>query len=166
MTTPLRDDPDRDALPRGTEHLLVRVGAERFALPLAAVLEAVAEPTLRTVPGLPAGCTGLLAWRGRQLATYCPGASLAQRCARPVGAVLVLSAGLGLAVDEVLDVAPFAPAAVRLVPALRDPHRVVRGVAWWGGTPVTVLDPATLAAALPGDARRLAPADAAAAAAA
>ena len=128
MSTPALPAPASALRPH--EHLLVRVGPERFALPLADVAEAIDAPVVRTVAGTDAGCLGFVAWRGRPLAVRDAGEAFGHAARRPPGAVIVLAGGAcAVAVDEVLDAAALPPERVRPVRGLHDPLRAVAGVA-------------------------------------
>jgi chemotaxis signal transduction protein len=130
---------------RPHEHLVVRVGAERFALPLAAVAEALDAPRVRAVAGVDAGCVGFVAWRGRQLAVRDAGAAFGVAVARPPAAAIVLAGpGCAVAVDEVLDAVALPPERVQPVRGLRDPLRAVAGVACDDLGLVAVLHPAAV----------------------
>ena len=91
--------------------LLVRLGVERFAFPLAELLEAVDAPEVVPVALAAAGLVGQCAYRGRLLPVF-DGAGLlgAERTEGP-GALLVSegpSGRFGILVDDVEDMV-FAP---------------------------------------------------------
>ena len=115
---------------RPHEHLVVRVGAERFALPLADVAEALDAPRVRAVAAVDAGCIGYVARRGRQVAVRDAAAAFGVAVSLPPAAAIVLAgAECAVAVDEVLDAVALPPERVREVRGLRDPLRAVAGVA-------------------------------------
>ncbi len=100
--------------------LLVRVGSERFALPLADVLEVVDAPTIEEVPLLPSGVSGQSVQRGRLMPVLDFGPLVGVSRAGGEGVLLVLAAEserVGLLVDDVVDVASAPASAVRPVPA-------------------------------------------------
>jgi purine-binding chemotaxis protein CheW len=94
-------------------HVRIRVGAETYALPVEHVLEVGELPELGAVPGSGPALLGVLNLRGRVLPTF----DLARtfgipREGRP-SPLVVAKEGTrlaGLAVDEVIDVAPLAGA--------------------------------------------------------
>jgi chemotaxis signal transduction protein len=59
-------DDTRDALV-GTEAIVVRLGAGRFAVDMASVAEVGRAPAVTRVPGVPAWLSGVANWRGRIL---------------------------------------------------------------------------------------------------
>jgi chemotaxis signal transduction protein len=59
-------DDTRDALV-GTEAIVVRLGAGRFAVDMASVAEVGRAPAVSRVPGVPAWLSGVANWRGRIL---------------------------------------------------------------------------------------------------
>jgi chemotaxis signal transduction protein len=59
-------DDTRDALV-GTEAIVVRLGAGRFAVDMASVAEVGRAPAITRVPGVPAWLSGVANWRGRIL---------------------------------------------------------------------------------------------------
>jgi purine-binding chemotaxis protein CheW len=132
------------------ELLVVRVGRERFGLPLAAVEEAVDEPALERLPGAPSAIAGALRWRGTVLTVVAPEPAL--RVAATVGRAVVVLRGTprpsALLVDDVLDVMTVPAAAVRPVPGVEEGDGVVLGVCRDGAALVAVLDDTPLRAAL------------------
>jgi purine-binding chemotaxis protein CheW len=93
-------------------HVHLRVGAERYALPVAEVRSIVDMEGLAPVIGMPAAVLGLRALDGALLPVF----DLAALLGTPGGArtriVVVEPRGqveIGLAVDEVLDVAELPP---------------------------------------------------------
>lgn len=146
MPIPAPPVPASDTRPH--EHLVVRVGPERFALPLAEVAEAIDAPAVRAIAGTDAGCVGFVAWRGRQLAVRRATAAFGHEARAECGAAIVLvGAACAIAVDEVLDAVPLPPDRVRAVRGLRDPLRAVAGVARDDAGLLTVLRAAAVHAA-------------------
>ena len=107
------------------ELVVVRLGGDRYALPMASVGEVGRPPGLTRVPGLPGWVAGVANWRGRVLAVLDLRPLLG---ARPVdtqlgeldrrGRVLVLSAGgmrAGLLVEQVIGTVASSPAQVEPV---------------------------------------------------
>lgn len=133
------------------EHLVVRVGSERFALPLHSVAEAIDDPPLLTAAGMGGAWAGFISWRGRRVPLSCSRAPLGLESGRPCAVALLFddpSRPLALAVDELGDVRSFPPGAQHPFRAPGDEHGVVSAVAWDGDTPVAVLRPAALRAAM------------------
>ncbi len=105
--------------------LLVRVGAERVALPLGAVRELVDAPTLLPVPMAPAAVRGQLALRGQHIPVLALDALLeippATAAPSTSGVVLVMAEeGYAVAVDDVIDVLEPGDRSRRPVPAGAD----------------------------------------------
>ncbi|HEY0971349.1 MAG TPA: chemotaxis protein CheW [Gemmatimonadales bacterium] len=131
------------------DHLLVRVGGERFAFPLAAVEEAVEEPHVIALPGAPERCLGALRWRGRRVPLHdaAPVFGVPAQSPARVALVICMQAPIAVVVDELLDVTAIAPDEVRPWTCRDDAHRVVSGVAMILGAPVAVVRPESVAAA-------------------
>lgn len=111
--------------------LFLHVGAERYALASACVVEVVPDVPLRTVPGVPAWVAGLLDYRGRVLPVVDLGARVGASPAprllstrvvvcdpegalRPFGAELHGDVGrrlVGLRAERVLDLGTIDPHA-------------------------------------------------------
>ena len=94
----------------GQERVVVcRVGAERFALPIAAVREIVAAPELTRIPGVPHAVRGLANVRGT-LVTAVSGRDLLGASGYDQGdwlVVLAMRGGrVGIVMDEVEDLQP------------------------------------------------------------
>lgn len=113
------------------ELVVVRLGGDRYALPMGGVGEVGRPPSLTRVPGLPGWVAGVANWRGRVLAVLDlrpllgGAASELDRRAR----VLVLSAGgvrAGLLVESVLGTVPHDPA--RVEPVLASLHPDTAGL--------------------------------------
>src|SRR5688572_1118171 len=113
-----------DALARAHDHLLVRVGAERFAFPIAAVTEAVEAPVLRMLPGVAAHCLGTMRWRERHVAVHDGAVVFGVAVTPPAAVALVLADGdpIAVAADELLDVVSLPPAVMRPWAGRLDPH--------------------------------------------
>jgi purine-binding chemotaxis protein CheW len=66
------EDIDAGAVEPGTqrdhEHVVVRLGGSRYAVPMCSVAEVGRPPALTRVPGLPEWVAGAANWRGRVLA--------------------------------------------------------------------------------------------------
>jgi purine-binding chemotaxis protein CheW len=90
-------------------HVHLRVGAERYALPVADVRSIVDMEGLTPVLGMPPAVVGLRPLDGALLPVFALATLLGVGGGEPARIVVVESAGasdVGLAVDEVLDVAP------------------------------------------------------------
>lgn len=89
-------------------HVHLRVGAERYALPVSDVRSIVDMEGLTPLLGMPPSVLGLRPLDGTLLPVFVLGALLGVAGGEPARIVVVEAAGgeLGLAVDEVLDVAP------------------------------------------------------------
>lgn len=126
-------------------HVVFRVGAERFAIPLAAVREVVLpQPPFARVPRASEAVRGVMNLRGRVVAVVdlAPLVGLApQALAADGGQVLILDHGkraLGFLIAGVLGVETIAP------PEGGGPG-LVRGVAPAGGGAVTLIGADALA---------------------
>jgi purine-binding chemotaxis protein CheW len=141
-TTPARFR-DRVRERAGAQDLLVvRIGRERFAVPLEAVDELVESPRLRSVPGAPQDLLGLFTLGDATLPLYSPAGLLG---AEPVGeqVALVMRGGqarVALAVDDADDVITVPLAGVLEAPRTGHHDDVVLGVIWHGGELLTLLD--------------------------
>ncbi|HLA90853.1 MAG TPA: chemotaxis protein CheW [Gemmatimonadaceae bacterium] len=120
-------------------HLVARVGAERFAFPVAQVEEVIDAPDVTWVPLAPAGLLGQLRYRDRTVSAFDGGWALGVAREGTTGSAVVLSEGvrrLALVVDDVEDLQMIEPASVRAVPPGADADGVLRGVCvagWRGG---------------------------------
>jgi purine-binding chemotaxis protein CheW len=124
------------------ELLVVRIGAERFAVPLESVDELVESPQLRAVPGAPENLLGLFTLGEALLPLYSPASILG---AEPLGeqVALVMRGGLSrvaLAVDDADDVISVSLADVLDAPRTGRHDDVVLGVIWHGNELLTLLD--------------------------
>ena len=118
-----------------TAHVHLRVGAERYALPVADVHSIVDMEGLAPVLGMPSSVLGLRALDGALLPIFDLATLFGVAGASPTRIVVVDGAApLGLAVDEVLDVAELPP----LEPA--DAGARLRGTALLDGTLVGAID--------------------------
>jgi purine-binding chemotaxis protein CheW len=134
---------DRVLARAGAQDLLVvRIGLERFGVPLEAVDELVEAPRLRTVPGSPDNLLGVFTLGGAVLPLYSPEPILG---VQPIGerAALVMRGGqarIALAVDDADDVVRVELADVRDAPRIGRHDDLVLGVIWRGGDLLTLLD--------------------------
>jgi purine-binding chemotaxis protein CheW len=122
--------------------LVVRIGSERFGVPLEAVDELVEAPQLRRVPGAPENLLGLFMLGEAMLPLYSPSAILG---AEPMGAqvALVMRGGrarVALAVDDADEVINVLLADVIDAPRTGRHDDVVLGVIWSDGDLLTLLD--------------------------
>lgn len=158
---PVFDEPDaparrplRDAIAAREGHsdtLLFRIGAERFAIDLAAVEEAIELPAVHHLPEMPEHLLGVFELRGRLVPIYSPRRVLGVPLAtREAAAVLVLRAGekrLGLAVDDVDDVLTIDGRSVRRAPIPDNEDSVLLGVIRRGADLLALVDGESLALA-------------------
>lgn len=158
---PIFDEPDaparrplREAIATRDGHsdtLLFRVGAERFAIDLAGVEEAIELPAVHHLPEMPEHLLGVFELRGRLVPIYSPERVLGVRlAAREAAAVLVLRAGekrLGLAVDDVDDVLTIEGRSVRRAPIPDNEDSVLLGVIRRGAELLALVDGESLALA-------------------
>lgn len=129
--------------------LVVRIGNERFAVPLESVDELVEAPHLRTVPGAPETLLGLFTLGESLLPLYSPASILG---AEPIGeqVALVMRGGrarLALAVDDADDVISVSLADVLDAPRTGHHDDVVLGVIWHESELLTLLDARAVVAA-------------------
>lgn len=127
----------------GTQDLLVvRIGAERFAVPLESVDELVEAPMVRAVPGAPEHLLGLFTFGESLLPLYSP-ATILGADAAGAQVALVMRGGqsrIALAVDDADDVVSVALAGVREAPRTGRHDDVVLGVVWRDGDLLTLID--------------------------
>src|SRR5688572_32975932 len=107
--------------------LVVRIGEERFAVPLEAVDELVESPRLRSVPGAPPALLGLFTLGDMLLPLYSPASVLGTT---PAGedVALVMRGGrarVALAVDDAEDVISVSLTDVLEAPRTRSEERRV-----------------------------------------
>ncbi|MBX7118710.1 MAG: chemotaxis protein CheW [Gemmatimonadaceae bacterium] len=104
--------------------LLVRLGRERFALPLGEVLEVMEAPALQPVALAPSGVVGQCLHRDRLVPVVDAATLLAAPRDGGAGVLLLLAQGEGrvaLLVDDVVDMAPVHAGQWRPVPAMAGP---------------------------------------------
>lgn len=122
--------------------LVVRIGGERFAVPLEAIDELVEAPHVRVVPGAPDVLLGLFALGSVLLPLYSPiGVLGVAPDAEP--AALVMRGGqsrIAIAVDDADDVIRVELANVIGAPRTGHHDDVVPGVIWHDGDLLTLLD--------------------------
>jgi purine-binding chemotaxis protein CheW len=124
------------------ELLVVRIGQERFAVPLEAVDELVESPRLRSVPGAPPALLGLFTLGELLLPLYSPASVLG---ATPAGedVALVMRGGrarVALAVDDAEDVITVSLTDVLEAPRTGHQDDVVLGVIRRDDDLLTLLD--------------------------
>jgi purine-binding chemotaxis protein CheW len=131
-------------------HVVFRVGAERFALPLEAVREVVLpQPPFARVPRVSEAVLGVMNLRGRVVAVVDLAALVglgAQPLREGAGQVLILDQGkraIGLLIGAVVGVEPLEQPA-------EDVRALVRGVVASGAGAVTLLCGEALLAAAAG----------------
>jgi purine-binding chemotaxis protein CheW len=137
----------RDGL---SDTLVFRVGAERFAIDLAAVEEAIELPSVHHLPEMPDHLLGVFELRARLVPIYSPERVLRVALGSDAAAVLVLRANdrrLGLAVDDVDDVLTIDGAAVRRAPIPDNDDNVLLGVIRRGADLLALIDAESLALA-------------------
>lgn len=122
--------------------LVVRIGEERFAVPLEAVDELVESPRLRSVHGAPPALLGLFTLGDMLLPLYSPASVLG---ATPAGedVALVMRGGrarVALAVDDADDVISVQLSDVLEAPRTGHQDDVVLGVIRRDGELLTLLD--------------------------
>lgn len=125
------------------ELLLFRAGGELFALPLAAVEEAIEAPAIHTLPEMPTAMLGVFNLRERLVPTYSPGPSLGVGLAEPAGAALLVRSGerrVALAADDIEDVMELDLSTLRDPPVVEDTDGILLGVARFGRDLVGILD--------------------------
>ena len=124
------------------ELLVVRIGSERFAVPLESVDELVEAPPLRKVPGAPESLLGLFTLGESLLPLYSPASILgAEPMAEQIA--LVMRGGrsrVALAVDDADDVISVSLADVLDAPRTGRHDDVVLGVIWHERDLLTLLD--------------------------
>jgi purine-binding chemotaxis protein CheW len=136
------------------ECLIFRVGAELFALDLAAVEEAVELPDVHRVPEMPETMLGVFNLRERLLPVYSPARALGVPLATDTAVALVLHlAGrrIALAVDDVEDVLHVELAALRRSPVSDAGEGVLLGVIRSGRDLVALVHGEALALACLGE---------------
>lgn len=133
----------------GTQTLLVvRIGTERFGVPLDAIDELVEEPRIRNVPGAPDHMVGLITLGADTLPLYSP-TMLLGIDARGDHVALVMHGGgvrMAIAVNDADDVITIPLAEVLDAPRTGHFDDVVLGVAWNEGELLTLIDPRAIVA--------------------
>jgi purine-binding chemotaxis protein CheW len=124
------------------ELLVVRVGDERFAVPLESVDELVEAPVLRHVPGAPDGLLGLFTLGEALLPLYSPAGILGAKAAGEAVALVMRGgrARIALAVDDADDVVSVSLTGVLDAPRSGRNDDVVLGLIWHEGALLTLLD--------------------------
>lgn len=149
MTASLHWSPDTGAAAR--ELLLFRIGAEFFAVDLAAVEEAIEVPDVHRLPDMPSSMLGVFTLRGRMLPVYSPAVCLDVSATTDAAVVLVMRSHgeqrVGLAVDDIEDVIQLDPAMMHRPPMPDPDDTILLGVTRHGTEPVGVVDAASLIAA-------------------
>jgi chemotaxis signal transduction protein len=128
--------------------LVVRIGAERFGIPLDAVGELVESPVLRKVPGAPDALLGIFTRGDAMLPLYSPSHLLGVASEREEIA-LVMRGGqrrIAIAVDDADDVVRVDLSAVREAPRADHADDLVLGVVWRDGNLVALVDARSLIA--------------------
>lgn len=131
------------------EMLMFRAGRELFAVPLAAIEEAIETPDIQALPEMPKAMLGVFRLRERLVPTYTPADALGVRTEH-VAAALIVRVGarrLALAIDDVEDVMELDLSTLRDPPVLGDVDALLIGVARHGRELVGVLDADALIAA-------------------
>src|SRR5688572_1972032 len=124
------------------ELLVVRIGRERFAVPLESVDELVESPQLRKVPGAPENLLGLFTLGNAMLPLYSPAAILGAEATGESVALVMRggSARVALAVDDADDVISVSLATVLDAPRTGQHDDIVLGVIWHEQDLLTLLD--------------------------
>lgn len=137
------------------EHLIVRAGAELFALPGGCVREVTRWRAPTPVPGAPAVLPGVISQRGVVMPVVDLRLVLGLPAAPPDRATRLVIArhepvDLALLVDAVLDLAPLATRLLTPPPAALDPEqaRLLVAVTRHDNHPLGLIDPGALIAAL------------------
>lgn len=133
-----------------SDTLVFRVGAERFAIDLGAVEEAIELPSVHHLPEMPDHLLGVFELRERLVPIYSPVRVLRVALTEQAAAVLVLRSRdkrLGLAVDDVDDVLTIDGAAVRRAPIPDNEDNVLLGVIRRGADLLALVDAESLALA-------------------
>jgi chemotaxis signal transduction protein len=130
--------------------LIVRVGAERFALDPSSVDEVVDSADLDDLPQLGPGALGVLRLRGVAHTVWSPAAALRVPLERHDVAVFLRSgdAVAAVAFDDVEDLIATSGDDIRRLPGVDDGDGLVIGALHVGETLATVVDGARLADAV------------------
>jgi chemotaxis signal transduction protein len=129
--------------------LVVRVGPERFGIPLDAIEELVEAPRPRTVPGADGALIGMFPSGERLIPLYSPTPFLGAHLAGPPVALVMYggSRRLAMAVDDADDVIRVSLGEVRDAPRTARTDDFVLGLLHRDGELVAVLDARALTAA-------------------
>jgi purine-binding chemotaxis protein CheW len=134
-------------IPSGTTHtelLLLRQGAEYFALVLTAAMEAIELPELARIPGAPAMLLGMLTDRGPGVPVFSGSRVLGvEGCGTGEELLVIVRDGerqIGMVVDEVEDVIMADLTAMQQPVSSMRGGGIVRGVVQSGNRLVAVLD--------------------------
>jgi purine-binding chemotaxis protein CheW len=140
----------------GSELLVFRAGAERFALAVAG-LEAVIEmPPVQPLPGMPPGMLGVAELRGNLVPVYSPARVLNVAVEQMAAAIIVrtgpvekhgVSRRVAIGVSGAEGVTAYEPGAWSGIGGPTPQGGLVRGVATWEGQLTTLVDAATFVAA-------------------
>ena len=136
----------------GKKVLLVRLGTDLYALPIAEIEEVLPDLPIEAVPRCPDFVLGVVFVRGHLIPvvharerlglTPRPGADACNIVCLRIGARLI-----GVAFDEALDLMDLEPAEVLPASALGAPEGFFTGVVERAGRVIRLLDPAKLASA-------------------
>jgi purine-binding chemotaxis protein CheW len=125
--------------------LVFSVGAERYAIDLAAVQEVIECPAPRHVPGWELPLLGLMATGGQLLPLVSLAALLEVPAGRGGAALVLHSAAVALEVDDVEEVLEIEGASLLSPPLGTAPEDPLKAVVNEGGQLVAVVDPVSLA---------------------
>ena len=131
------------------ELLMFRVGAERFAVELSCVEEAIDLPEPHHVPEMPPAMLGVITVRDTLTPVFTPDDALGV-AAESKGAALIFRSSRGrfaLAIDDVDDVMSLDLAQLRDAPGIDGTDALILGVARNGGGIVALVDAEALIAA-------------------
>lgn len=123
--------------------LVFRLGAERFAVSLAAVDEVVEPPPVHPLPDAAAGVLGVASLRGELVPIFDTGVFLHVSRRGESGAVLLFAREerrVGLAIDDVYDAITVEESEVMAVPGSEASDGILRGVVRRGSELIAVLD--------------------------
>ncbi len=128
-------------------NLVCRVGSQRYALPIAHVVETMRPLPVTGVAGVPPTVLGLAVIRGAPTPVVDLAGLVGVTDAEPAGRFVLLNTGsrrVALAVTEVLGVHPIERAAFEALPPLLGDARALRSVAILDGELLAVIDRARL----------------------
>jgi chemotaxis signal transduction protein len=130
----------------GERMLIARAGAEYFAFPLGAVLEALDGAAVAPVPLVPRGVLGQCSHRGVLLPVLDPQAALGSALSRSLDGgdltilVMVADEPFAIAMDDVTDMITVDVGARRAVPAGADRGGMIGGLLAHQGLLAAVVD--------------------------